>query len=106
LFSLIFLAEIGVQVVSEKILGTFSILLLFQSLKEAKSRKVSEGNLALRRALNLESTKQIFFSPIMAPIKMPIGLSHIDSDLCWCDPIVEIDENGQGVVIHREVTWN
>ncbi len=107
MFTLIFLAaEIGAQVVSKKNLGTFFIPLLFQSVKEAKSRKISEGNLALRRALVLESPKQILISPIMTAVKMPIGLSHVDSDFCWCDPIVELDESGQGVVVHREVTWN
>jgi hypothetical protein len=24
----------------------------------------------------------------------------------WCDPIVELDENGTEVVLHRQVTWN
>ena len=33
-------------------------------------------------------------------------LTHIDSDLCWCDPMVEVDESEREIVIHREVTWN
>lgn len=33
-------------------------------------------------------------------------LAHVESPLCWCDPIVEIDEYGQKVVIHKEVTWH
>jgi hypothetical protein len=33
-------------------------------------------------------------------------LAHVESELCWCDPIVEMDEYGQKVVIHREVTWH
>jgi hypothetical protein len=33
-------------------------------------------------------------------------LLHFDSGSCWCDPIVEVDEDGHHVVIHREVTWN
>jgi hypothetical protein len=37
---------------------------------------------------------------------MPIGLTHLDSDLCWCDPIVEVDENGEHVLLHRQVIWN
>lgn len=45
-------------------------------------------------------------SPIMNEEKIPIGLNHVDWDFCWCDPIVETDQNGQEVVIHREVTWN
>lgn len=39
-------------------------------------------------------------------VEIPIGLTHIDSDFCWCDPIAEIDEAGQDVLIHKEVTWN
>jgi hypothetical protein len=31
---------------------------------------------------------------------------HIDSDWCWCDPIIEFNEDGQLLVIHKEVTWN
>jgi hypothetical protein len=26
--------------------------------------------------------------------------------LCWCDPIVEIDEYGRKLVTHKEVTWH
>ena len=33
-------------------------------------------------------------------------LGHIESESCWCDPIVEVDEDGQEIVIHREVTWH
>jgi hypothetical protein len=32
--------------------------------------------------------------------------THIDSDLCWCDPVVEFNEDGDPRVIHKEVTWN
>jgi hypothetical protein len=31
---------------------------------------------------------------------------HIDSDLCWCDPIVELYEDGDQRVLHKEVTWH
>jgi hypothetical protein len=44
--------------------------------------------------------------PAIAPVDMPIGLHHLDSDFCWCDPIVERDENGTEAVLHRQVTWN
>ena len=47
-----------------------------------------------------------WFLPASAPVDMPIGLNHLDSDFCWCDPIVEIDEYGQKVVMHKEVTWH
>ena len=33
-------------------------------------------------------------------------LAHVESELCWCDPIVEMDEYGQKVVMHKEVTWH
>jgi len=39
-------------------------------------------------------------------VEMPIGLNHLDTDFCWCDPIVEIDDNGREIVLHRQVTWN
>jgi hypothetical protein len=26
--------------------------------------------------------------------------------MCWCDPIVEVDEYGRKVVMHKEVTWH
>lgn len=52
------------------------------------------------------STKEIWLASQMAPVEIPIGLSRIDSEFCWRDPLVELDEGGQGVVIHREVTWN
>jgi hypothetical protein len=47
-----------------------------------------------------------WFLPSVAPVEMPIGLNHLDSDFCWCDPIIQVDENGQEVVLHRQVTWN
>jgi len=33
-------------------------------------------------------------------------LAHVESELCWCDPIIDVDENGDDMVIHREVIWN
>jgi hypothetical protein len=33
-------------------------------------------------------------------------LAHAETEFCWCDPIVEIDEYGQKVVMHKEVTWH
>jgi hypothetical protein len=43
---------------------------------------------------------------VPAPVRTPAGLSHIDSEFCWCEPMVELDDDGQLIVIHREVTWN
>ena len=47
-----------------------------------------------------------WFYPAATPVELLLGLNHLDSDFCWCDPIVEVDENGQETVVHREVTWN
>ena len=47
-----------------------------------------------------------WFYPAVAPADMPVGLEHVDSEFCWCDPIVEADENGEESVIHRQVTWH
>jgi hypothetical protein len=47
-----------------------------------------------------------WFSPTAAPAPLPLGLKHLDSDLCWCDPVVEIDDDGAAVVLHKQVTWN
>jgi hypothetical protein len=46
------------------------------------------------------------FFPATVLVEMPVGLKHLDSDFCWCDPIIELDENGQEAVLHRQVTWN
>jgi hypothetical protein len=50
--------------------------------------------------------KQPMMGPSSASMRLPNELSHIDSDLCWCDPIVEFDEDGDKLVMHKEVTWN
>jgi hypothetical protein len=47
-----------------------------------------------------------WFYPPVAPVDMPVGLLHMDSYICWCDPSVETDEDGEDVVLHRQVTWN
>ena len=47
-----------------------------------------------------------WFAPAVVPVEMPVGLNHLDSDFCWCDPMVEVDDKGQEVVLHRQVTWN
>ena len=33
--------------------------------------------------------------------RLPIKGKHTDSEYCWCDPAIEIMENGNKVVIHR-----
>jgi hypothetical protein len=39
-------------------------------------------------------------------VDMPIGLKHVDSEVCWCDPVVVTNEQGQEVLVHKQVTWN
>jgi hypothetical protein len=60
----------------------------------------NEGGLALT------FENHTWFYPAVAPAELPIGLKHLDSDFCWCDPTIEVDENGNELVIHRQVTWN
>jgi hypothetical protein len=50
--------------------------------------------------------KQPMMSSSSASIQLPKELSHIDSHFCWCDPIVELDEHGETLVMHKDVTWN
>jgi hypothetical protein len=38
--------------------------------------------------------------------KIPNPLPHIDANWCWCDPIVELNEDGDEIVIHKEIMWN
>ena len=47
-----------------------------------------------------------WFYPPTAPVDLPVGLNHLDSDFCWCDPLVEVDESGHETVLHRHVMWN
>jgi hypothetical protein len=41
------------------------------------------------------------------PIETEVAsrLAHVKSESCWCDPIVEIDEYGRKIVVHKKVTW-
>ena len=45
-------------------------------------------------------------SSAVVPEMMPVGLQHLDSESCWCDPLIETDRNGERSVIHRQVIWN
>ncbi len=38
---------------------------------------------------------------------IPNPLPHINTNLCWCDPLIKLNEEDGGLVlIHKEVTWN
>lgn len=43
---------------------------------------------------------------ISVPVESPLRLEHTNSEFCWCEPILEWDEDGKQVVVHKEVTWN
>jgi hypothetical protein len=49
---------------------------------------------------------QRFREPQATETECANHLAHVESKFCWCDPIVEIDESGQKVVVHIEVTWH
>jgi len=51
-------------------------------------------------------SKQHLTSPHNSDVSEPIQLAHINSELCWCDPILEFDEDGNQSLTHNEVTWN
>jgi hypothetical protein len=36
-----------------------------------------------------------WFLPAVAPVELPMRLNHLDSDFCWCDPIIEVMETGR-----------
>jgi hypothetical protein len=44
--------------------------------------------------------------PEAVVVEMPVGLKHIDSEVCWCDPVGMTNEHGQEVLVHKQVTWN
>ena len=52
------------------------------------------------------SKNQSWFYPWVVAVEMPVGLNHLDTDFCWCDPVIEIDENGGTIVLHKQVVWN
>jgi hypothetical protein len=68
--------------------------------KKTRKKRISE-----RRSTVLFVNPN-WFLPAVASVEMPIGLNHLDSGFCWCDPIIEADEKGQELVFHRQVTWN
>jgi hypothetical protein len=60
----------------------------------------------MKRRTSVISADRGWLYPAAVAVEMPIGLNHLDTDFCWCDPIVEIDDNGREIVLHRQVTWN
>ena len=58
------------------------------------------------RVTSVTFVNETWFAPAVIPVEMPIGLKHLESDFCWCDPIVEVDGEGRETVLHRQVAWN
>jgi hypothetical protein len=55
---------------------------------------------------NLVFAKPLITARAGALVETPVALKHNDSVFCWCDPLVEVNDNGQEEVVHKEVTWN
>jgi hypothetical protein len=47
-----------------------------------------------------------WFCSAIVPSEFSLGPEHLDSDLCWCDPIIDTDADGLEIILHRSVTWN
>ena len=58
------------------------------------------------RATTVMFVNCTWFAPTVVPLELPVGLKHLESDFCWCDPIVEVDGDRQEAVVHRQVMWN
>jgi len=69
-------------------------------------RLVDLCRLDRRREDLLMLVNRTWFYPAEVHAALPVGLKHLDSDLCWCDPLVEMDDLGREIVIHRQVSWN
>ncbi len=54
--------------------------------------------------LVMEATQMI--ANVYSEVQAPVRLQHTDDEFCWCDPLVEADDDGEETVIHREVIWN
>jgi len=55
---------------------------------------------------NMIQLERKWLSPPTSPAPMPVGLIHVDSNVCWCEPVIETDGLGEEVVLHRHITWN
>ena len=51
-------------------------------------------------------SKQHLASRYPSDVPDAVPLAHINSELCWCDPILDLDEDGNESLTHNEVTWN
>jgi len=75
-------------------------------MRISHEKKTGGGKRISGRRRTVLFVNPTWFLPAVAPVELPIGLNHLDSDFCWCDPIIEVDGNGQEIVLHRQVAWN
>jgi hypothetical protein len=52
------------------------------------------------------TSKQHMTSAHSSEAPEAVELAHINSELCWCDPFLDFDEDGNQSLTHNEVTWN
>ena len=61
-------------------------------VKILHEKKTKETRI-LERSLTVLFVNPKWFVPAMAPVEMPIGLNHLHSAFCWCDPIIDTDNS-------------
>jgi hypothetical protein len=59
-----------------------------------------------KESLVMFENRTWFYAAATGPVQLPFGMRHIDSSFCWCDPLLELDDDGKPTVLHRHVTWN
>jgi hypothetical protein len=47
-----------------------------------------------------------WFDRAAPAVQMPVGLEHVNSAHCWCEPLIGLHEDGSMEVVHQQVTWN
>jgi hypothetical protein len=63
-------------------------------------------NETIKQESEMIELERAWLSVPASPAPMPVGLAHVDSKACWCEPVIETDAAGDKVVLHRQVTWN
>jgi hypothetical protein len=71
-----------------------------------ESKTADESNDRLFRRYAVKRVNQNWLAAREFALKHPVDLAHVDSQWCWCEPVEQLDETGEQVLIHREVTWN
>lgn len=90
--------------------GTHIALSNYKSEAESRDLGVKWQKIASEN-VGKEETSMSLNQPLVwrNPVETEVvssQLAHVKSELCWCDPIVEMDEYGRKLVTHKEVTWH